>query len=371
MPDQNFEPSLSQTLITGVYRSGTEYFAQCISGHPHLATSMYHVNMLMWTFGRFDPIDDPGNLRKAIDAIEVRNRIRYEFEIDADLVFERCLAAPRITYGVLYDVMMTTLWLGGERRHWAEKCQLLWREIPMFLEMVPNARAIIVLRDPRSILASFKKFTFMPPPTYLGAAFNTLDCMQHIKRFEAELPSDRFLWIRYEDLVQAPAKTASRVYRFLGLDPSLAGFDPSSWTLSSKPWEFNSVFHDDNSAFNVGASIKRWAGNLDEDEIAFCEFVCGEMMTEFGYDLSGIQLDWPCILRRFINDDQITGWFREFLNTGEGVQAWPLDPTKEENWPEVRETRTLQRAKGEKLEILDLDAIKGRISAGRSLDGTD
>ena len=86
-----------------------------------------------------------------------------------------------ITYGVLYDVLMTTLWVTEEKRHWAEKCQILWREIPDFIDMMPNGRAILAIRDPRSVLASFRAFTFVPPPAYLGAIFNCFDALKHAR----------------------------------------------------------------------------------------------------------------------------------------------------------------------------------------------
>ena len=35
----------------------------------------------------------------------------------------------------------------------------MWREIPTFIGMLPNAKAIHIIRDPRSVLASFKKYT--------------------------------------------------------------------------------------------------------------------------------------------------------------------------------------------------------------------
>ena len=35
-----------QILVTGVYRSGTEYFANLLGEHPHISVSMYTINYI-------------------------------------------------------------------------------------------------------------------------------------------------------------------------------------------------------------------------------------------------------------------------------------------------------------------------------------
>ena len=42
----------------------------------------------------------------------------------------------------VYDVMMSELWLDDGKSNWAEKCQLVWREIPDFLDRMPFGRAV-------------------------------------------------------------------------------------------------------------------------------------------------------------------------------------------------------------------------------------
>ena len=330
-----FLRSSSQTLITGVYRSGTEFVTQLLSTHPSLSATMYRVNVLRFCYGRFDPIEDPVQWGLALDEIEQRLHARYAMVLCRDHVEADLRSRDKVTYGVLYDAVMTALYLTDATRHWAEKCQLLWREIPAFLEMMPNGRAILVLRDPRSILASFKHYTYAPKPAYLGAIFNALDAMAMGLRWLRELPKDRFLIVRYEEAATDPAIATQRMHDFLQLPAASQLRDQSTWRdVHGRPWSSNSSFHanDDAQAFDVQASIDRWKQVLGREEIGLTETVCGETMAAFGYQPSSVDFNWLTSLRLFMEDDAMTTHFRRWLMTGEGVEAFPSDPLNPINW---------------------------------------
>ena len=42
-----------QILVTGVYRSGTEYFANLLGEHPHISVSMYTINSLRFMYNKY------------------------------------------------------------------------------------------------------------------------------------------------------------------------------------------------------------------------------------------------------------------------------------------------------------------------------
>jgi hypothetical protein len=60
-------------------------------------------------------------------------------------------------------------------------------------------------------------------------------------------------------------------------------------------------------------------------------------MAQFGYELSGIEAQWPKMLRLFAADDKLTGFFRQWLLKGEGIQAFPADPLDPSTWGENRQ----------------------------------
>ena len=46
-----------------------------------------------------------------------------------------------------------------------DKEAIAWSKIPIFLNMFPEGKVIITLRDPRDIVSSFKKITIAPKTT--------------------------------------------------------------------------------------------------------------------------------------------------------------------------------------------------------------
>ncbi len=328
--------SESQTLLTGVYRSGTEFVTQLVSGHPALSASMYHVNAYRFVSGEYEPLSDPGNLQRALDDMAARMEERYGLTLNRARAEALCGTAGEATVERLYDAIMTALWLDGSRRHWLEKAQLVWRQIPRFVDRMPNGRAILVIRDPRSVLASFKRYTYAPPPAYLGAILNCLDAMQCAIEFGRTLPPDRFLLLRYEDAARDPDGTAQMLYRFLGFRPEDAILEPDSWRDSlGKSWSVNSVFADSGENFDVEKSIRRWDDNIAPWETQLTEAVCGPAMETFGYSLETDALvDWRSAFKAILSDGVLAGQFRSWLETGSGIQAFPSDPTQPENWEE-------------------------------------
>jgi len=327
--------SLSQALLTGVYRSGTEYVSLLLSGHPELSSTMYHVNSLRFIEQSASTLTVPENLTCALEETRARLAERYDFELDITAVRNQVSDGGQISRGRLYDAIMSVLWLKDRKKHWIEKCQLLWREIPEFIETLPNGRAILVIRDPRSVLASFKKYTYAPNPLYLGAVFNCYDAMAAALGYLKDLPTGRILVVRYEDVSKEPRRWMEEMFSFLQLDPGLASYDPAVWTdFSKNPWVANSSFDDGQSRFDIEASINRWRDHLSPLEIAFAEYVCGQQMREFDYRPEGPELDWPEILKIILQDKIVTEYLREFMNTGKGIEAFPTDPLSHINWEE-------------------------------------
>ena len=132
-----------------------------------------------------------------------------------ELITEIVKSSNNIDTCRIYDVIMTELHLKNNNvYHWAEKCQLVWREIPYFIDHMPNGYAIHIIRDPRSVLASFKKFTNAEYPLYLTAVFNSLDSLQ--KAIEQN-KNKRVLILKYENVLEDKYKEIVKVWKLIGL----------------------------------------------------------------------------------------------------------------------------------------------------------
>jgi hypothetical protein len=331
--------SKSQTLITGTYRTGSEYLSQLINCNPEISVSMYAVNVLRFIFGKFDPINDKSNYTKAIEDISERLKDRYKIDLNVEDVLKHLNNKKDVDYGTIYDAIMSSIYIDSPIVHWAEKNQLLWREIPQFLKMMPNGKAIHILRDPRSVLLSFKNYTYVDPPGYVGAIFNCYDSMMHAVEYQKTLPKDRYYVVRYEDLVLNTQDTVNSIWDFLDLSKDIDVNDRKKWTDAyGKPWYVNSSFCDntEKSSYDTNLSMNRWMNKLSPAEIGLTEGVCGELMHKFDYSLSRNEVDWLDAIKLIVDDETMMTYYRDWLLEKKGIEAFPTNPLLKENWEENR-----------------------------------
>ncbi len=329
--------SHSQTLITGVYRSGTEYITQLINCHPQIHATMYRINVLRFIYGKFDPIHNPQNYIKALHSIQDRVQKRYSISLDLEAIIDHLKSLAKVGYGDIYDTVMSSLYLTNGATHWAEKVQLLWREIPDFLSMMPNGKAILIMRDPRSVLCSFKYYTHAPPPAYLGAVFNSLDSMQFAKQHSQDLPENKFLIVKYENVIASRVSELRKIWKFIGMDTKKEyPIDTtSSWMDAyNKPWMSNSSIQPEAkpASFDPVRSQNAWHERLSNAEKQFVYNICGKSMEEFGYtwkSLPNMDIDCSQMVEK---DATLKSFYHRWLQTGKGVEAFPQDPLDSKTW---------------------------------------
>ena len=111
-------------------------------------------------------------------------------------------------------------------RLYAEKTPHNVAVFPQLLEMFPEARLILALRDPRAVVASMKEVARRhrekeetPPPFIRDVRASALEVARLQRRgLEAlETAPKRVLAVHYEDLVTEPEPEARRLCAFLGV----------------------------------------------------------------------------------------------------------------------------------------------------------
>jgi len=330
--------SKKQILLTGCYRSGTEYITLLLNNHPKLSSTMYIVNFMRNCYGRYDPINEERNYSKLVFETAERIRSRFKIKLNAHNVLDQCNETDHVTYGFLYDIIMYELVLKDTQKDcWAEKTQLVWTKIPDFLEQLPEGKVIHIVRNPLNVLASFKKYTYAPEPAYLGAIFNCYDSMKKGVEYQKNLDPSRYILLRYEDIIADPEKTLVKVFRFLDLSHDHNLLSEEGWRDSwGRPWTQNSMFASDNNQnnFDKSASLDRWKKNLLPWEIALCEAVNGDFLDIYGYPRPNSIIDWKQMLKPCLKDTKIREHFLKWLYHQEGIEEFPTDPLLEKNWEE-------------------------------------
>jgi protein-tyrosine sulfotransferase len=120
----------------------------------------------------------------------------------------------------LGDGLVSYLWVDRERRLVAKTPSV--ERLDRFFALFPDARLIVLVRDGRSVVQSCIS-TFGWDLDRAGR--NWARAADEIERFETggDVPTDRYLRVRYEDLLDDFDASIARVLSVAGLDPD--GFD--------------------------------------------------------------------------------------------------------------------------------------------------
>lgn len=161
-----------------------------------------------------------------------------------------------------------------------------------FMKLFPGAKFIGLTRDYRDNALSRHQFHFdsIKSIIYHGIIWNEYN--RNLVRAGKKYPG-RMLLLRYEDMVNNPEENITRIYNFLGIDPSVRSKeDPAAYKgyfdkiLSElKPHE-QEIFMQMHGRViqKVDASkVDKWKSQLPPYYIACLDYVCGKTGGSFGY----------------------------------------------------------------------------------------
>ena len=313
--------------MTGVYRSGTEYALQLISGTKATSTSMYNINVY-----RYLPNENYiGNfLVKSINKIATNLKNRTNEKLDQNLVLsilkEEFPSDEAYSRSQIYHAIISSLYLNNNYIDtWVEKTQLNWTKSAEFLEQLPNSKVILIYRDPRAALASFKKFTNSEKPAYLGTIFNYLSFFQTLIALQNSKYKDRIFHYAYEKIIENPQKYRYHIQDFLAKPRSL--IDISEWKDSEgKQWESNTTQDEKTIINNPSSLIDSWKKILSEEEIIFSERILSPYIERFGYVPIGLDKDINPLLNYLEKHPSTKIMYVNYLNTGSGLELFPINP---------------------------------------------
>jgi len=128
------------------------------------------------------------------------------------------------------------------------------------LQLLPNARLVHVVRDPRDVVASYLKQRWTPNTLQEAVAYYKA-IMRRWESVRTSLPDRRFIEVRLEDLCLNPRRVLNDICAFCGLDfvESLLEFDLTK--------------------SNTG----RWQVELSGQDRQFLQSSVSKYLSEYGY----------------------------------------------------------------------------------------
>ncbi len=319
-------------FLTTPMRSGSSLLSRVLSANTKVALSYDSVNFFRFCYQRYDPISQPENARKLVEDMSYRLENRFDIVLDVD----SCLAKVDTvipSYGNIYWSILKTLFPSEKICYLGDKEALAWTRIPAFLEMFPDGKAIIIVRDPRDVVNSFKRTTIAKGDDYLISLFDVVDAINHAERFSLRMPN-RVLMVKFEMLKLQPEDEIRRICDFLEIEFEPLMLDEGSFTdHAGNIWDgTESLSFPMEEKFTP---VGRWKEMLASDDLFLCEWIAKSQIQLIGQALSGrsfTQDDFDSAIRKVTSSDLLRTAFKFWCETGEGVERFPLDPTNSANW---------------------------------------
>lgn len=314
-------------------RSGSSYLSRILSAHPSIAMSYDTVNFFRFCFHKYDSLTEGDNLMKLVRDMSFRLENRFEIKLNVDDCL-KSIKDSEYTYAHAYWNILRTIFPDENKTILGDKESMAWTKVPNYLDMFPNGKAIVLVRDPRDVVSSFKKMTIAPENDYLIALFNVVDAINHAVRYSTRYP-DRVYMVKFEKLKLNPEEEVSRLCDFLEIDYVDDMVDNDKYTdhFGNKWDQTRSKSYPEEK--DPLAPVGRWRKTLDSDDLYLCEMIARKQISMIDLQLSGREFshgDFECAMKKVMSSKLLREAFKRWCDTGEGVEKFPLDPTKPSNW---------------------------------------
>jgi hypothetical protein len=163
---------------------------------------------------------------------------------------------------------------------WGDKTPHYVHHVDQLLEIWPDARFVVLVRDGRDVALSLRRMPFGPNNAWAAAQW----WARGIRAGEAaqRRHPGQVLTVRYEDLARDPVTHVPPVCAFLGLEYrpemlDLAHADPSKIVADQKSW-FPTLFDGINTK-----AVARWEREMPRRDQAVFASLAHDELARFGY----------------------------------------------------------------------------------------
>lgn len=279
---------LRPVFVVGHPRSGTTLVQQLLSTHSDFWTGP---ETLLFSHVLFDVPDldikplDADILPRAFERLAQRSEIELPDALKASLLTQ---AEQRTLYAstLLVEIMYMKKPSSSAASRFVEKTTLHVYSLPMIWRMFPDARAVNVIRDPRDVVSSLKRFQRFEAGSIerelyvieLARSWNNV-----IEAYEAIDTDPRLLSVRYDDLVAQPEQTLALMAAHVGVDTDLSALNRFGEIQSQVTVKREEAIKALNAADHLIDRREMWKQRLTDREAHLVEMVCVDAMARHGY----------------------------------------------------------------------------------------
>ncbi len=315
----------SPIFISLLYRSGSTLLSLILDQSKEINSTSDTIHFMRHSINQYKPIEK--NYKNLIEDTCSRIKEKWNFNLSSESVINRLYNHTTISQSAIYDSLVRTFLNLNDEETWCDRTAVAWEQIPVFLNLFPKGKAIHIYRDPRAVLLSFKKYTFLKGNAYLDSIFASSAMLNFLK--QPEIAKDhRILLIKYEDLVSNPESEIKNICSFLEID-----FENSMLDVASFKDKFGNRFDGNSSHFKPrksidSKSVNLWEDGLSKEEIYFSEKILSKELSAYEYSLKNVKLKESELLnfKEICNDSYIRKRIDYWEQNNTGLQAYPDTP---------------------------------------------
>ena len=323
---------MKRILLTTAMRSGSSLLSRMICASNQVAMTFDSLNFFRFAFKNYGAPDSQG-AQRLIQDVSHRLGNRFGIHLNAD----ECFAGlnGNFSYGAVYTALLEHILHPAAGIDFiGDKEALAWTRIPSFLDMYPDGKVLVIVRDPRDVVNSFKHTTIAPHNDYLIALFNVVDSLNHAARFAERFPQSVRL-VRFEQLKLSPEETLRGICEFMGIEYSDRMLDEESYIDHQGNIWNNKESLSFPTETNKLAPVGRWKKMMAPEDLLLCEWIGAPQVQQLGLPLSGASFDqgnFDLAIEKVNSSPLLREAFRRWCLSGEGSERFPLDPTDPKNW---------------------------------------
>jgi hypothetical protein len=279
-------------FIVGPPRCGTTMLAVLLDRHSRISVppeTQFFCGFIPEVWGN----KQPENREKIVESALNYSRIA-DLGLKSDEVLLRFEHYTQ-TFPNLLRAILESYCINKNKSRPAEKTPRHLYHVPAILNAYPKAKIICIIRDGRDMVLSKLKahWARAKNPRRFGLFCNEwMDYVQAALKFAKYYSPDRFLIIKYEQILLEPERRLSEICKFIGekfepgqLDPKISSHVVPDWEMNWKA-KANSILDP--------TRIEAWRREADHLEIWAMNNMMGPLLKKTGYPDTGMTgCPWP------------------------------------------------------------------------------
>lgn len=262
-------------FIVGSARSGTTLLRLILNAHPDVAVppeSRFVVEL--WRGSDTVDVED------FLTRLSAHKRFQT-WDIPIGTVREELSAAARVSYADAIRATFSAYGHANGKPLWGDKTPRYVEHLDFLAKLLPEARFIHLIRDGRNVALSYANVPFGPKTVGKAAALWAKRVMAG-REAGPPLGTQRYLEIRYEDLVEDAAGETRDICEFLELD-----FDPGMMDYTERARGSvlpRASMYNPHVTEPPQMNVRSWNDSMPPEQIEVFEAVAGDVLSLLGYE---------------------------------------------------------------------------------------